>query len=227
MSGWTTEKLVEVLKEQDWWPRYKAQREAGGFNVEKALSGLVADRAKEEFHYVPEVRPLRREMIALVAEIESGEIYGSASRCAICSGKADTFMCGVEHAVHVCYGCCERFSSEGCNTSAAAILRARRILSDRTTTTKKAPTDGRVDPYATQRLKEEKLGFGKMQEGQWGCALAGGTLEAVAAWLREERQASQEVSDKERRHRVLLGFERGPDPRLILAGDLWDPRRRP
>ena len=141
MSVWSNEHLVEVLEESEWFVRFstwydtfrEARRKENVFfhpdNV-KALSAWVVRRGTTLSFDEP-VAILFREMLALISEIESDVIYGSTTRCAVCDKKADTFMVGCEHHVHICFECHETFVYVG--LSAASILRARRWLAEKRT----------------------------------------------------------------------------------------------
>jgi hypothetical protein len=125
----TTKQIVECLVESEWWPRAVAICEKHddpltAVTVEAHLQPSM--RYKDEQEFTSWWRPLRAEMLDLVVGIESGGVYGTSTKCAICDGKADTYMGGREHAINTCFSCHENFHHDDL-WSAGAVLRARRL----------------------------------------------------------------------------------------------------
>jgi DNA-directed RNA polymerase subunit RPC12/RpoP len=125
----TTKQIVECLVESEWWPRAVAICEKHddpltAVTVEAHLQPSM--RYKDEQEFTSWWRPLRAEMLDLVVGIESGTVYGSMGRCAICDGGSDTHMTGSEHCIYTCYSCHANFHHNDL-WSAGAVLRARRL----------------------------------------------------------------------------------------------------
>jgi hypothetical protein len=53
------------------------------------------------------------------------------------------------------------------------------------------------------------------------------TREFSGQWFADLCWSKNHEATLERRHRVLLGLERGSDPKLLCTLDLFNPRKRP
>ena len=122
---WTVEGLAGVVKESEWWQRISAEMPSA-----LRLESFIENADATFWHGGHE--PYRDELRAILSDIRTGAIYGSAERCAVCGGKPG----GMMFAHHdFPFQCCPRCSSTvetiGVPSAAAAILRARRLLGER------------------------------------------------------------------------------------------------
>lgn len=113
---------------------------------------------------------------------------------------------------------------------ATAILRARRFYLDRQQAPGSVPTTPSAppmvsspvpppDPYLAQREREASPEF-RADMQAWNDKF----YTEYECPRREAR--CRETLAKNLRHRVVLGLDCGPDPRLLLSGDFCDPSRR-
>lgn len=78
------------------------------------------------------------------------------------------------------------------------------------------------DPYAAQRDREASREF-----GNWArMDVSRSESRRGDDRFDDHYRARTEARAAEKRRRVLLGLDRGPDPRILLTGDLLDPRKR-
>ncbi len=158
MKTWSTEELVEALKESEWWPdfcswadEFRASRVRCGAAAhptnEHHLAAWIGQRRHTDAKSFDEpVRTIYRGMIALVSEITTGAIYGSPGMCACCgtNGAADGVSpCPIANSERTFYAChrdeCEKAWDDSERTPAQEdeqeivrhVLRVRRLLRER------------------------------------------------------------------------------------------------
>ena len=136
-SSVTDDDLVAALRESEWWKKAVKFYAGYGLNGEKTTTLLVArDRNKADDLFEPAVRTLRSELLAIVDEIESGRIYGSRERCAVC-GFGDERgavyrIDPVDHAAsHFAHQACRMTDRPPGLSIPAAVLSARRLRAEK------------------------------------------------------------------------------------------------
>lgn len=240
---WTNEALAEVVKESEWYVRFCAMERERGVSM-AVLPALLRDIITTPTGWIRDVQPLADECRALCDEITSGRIYGDKDRCCVCGGVAPLRTDPSEAGTigHVCHGNGPCMSARMNATldphdwttvgDVRWILRARRILAERGAANVAASSfipmespswtdtpSAKVDPYAAQREREAAMDLPAAMREHNARFFAETVKPRALAYMAKLRAA-------EKRRRVILGLERGPDPRVLMSGDLFDPRRR-